>query len=372
MATKTKEKQTEKKQIQAVVQWKGELITISFDDVKTLICPLATEQEAIIFLKTCQSLNLNPFAEECYLIKYSEKEKASLVISIEAYLKASELNPNYNGHEAGIILQDSTGKLELREGSFLTEGEKNKLVGGWARVYRKDKDHLFYMAVNKKECLRYRRDGTLTEFWSEEKQPMMLRKTALKRALVEAFPTLFAGTLATAEVSDAIQDAEYRAMSEDSLPPVLEKDGKPDWQKFYAKIQSDLGLTADQAHELAGMTSFRESLSKGWTMEGIWDLLIAALREKAATPEIKEIPIKEVLFGKEEEKVSAEPTKPPAPAKPKRDPESIKTISELLRACFEDFKMQPQDVYKELGYSSAQDISKKPAGCYREIAAVRE
>ena len=58
-------------------------------------------------------------------------------------------------------------------------------------------------------------------------------------------------------------------------------------------------------------------------------------------------------------------------AKPKRDPETIKTINDLLKACNQDFKMQPNAVYKELGYKSQSEITEKPSECYMRIAAVR-
>ena len=83
MVTKTEE-------TKAVVQYKGEPITITFQDVKRLICPLATDQEAAVFLKICSSLSLNPFANEIYLIKYSEKDKAATVIAIDSYLVLGE------------------------------------------------------------------------------------------------------------------------------------------------------------------------------------------------------------------------------------------------------------------------------------------
>jgi len=284
----TKEKQTEKalvpRQEKAVVKWKGEQITVSFRDVKTLICPLATDQETAIFLKTCQSLQLNPFAGECYLIKYSDEDKAAFVISINSYLKAAEVNDSYNGCEAGIILRDSGGKMEFREGAFLLDDEQGKLAGGWARVYRKDRDRPTYMAVNKTECIRLTRYGKPTRFWTEEKQPSMLRKVALKRALVEAFPSLFAGTLATAEVAGDIHEAKYEEMPEETLPPAMEKEGKPDWKKFWARVKSELGLTTEQARELLQVDSIKEELiDTGWTMERIWDALVAALQESQKT-----------------------------------------------------------------------------------------
>lgn len=258
----------------AVVQYKGEMVTITFRDIKELICPMATDQEVAVFLRICQSLNLNPFASEIYLIKYSEKDKAASVIAIDAYLKAGEANPNYDGHEAGIILQDTTGKLEFREGSFLLDGERNKLAGGWSKVYRKDRTRPFYMAVNKKECLRYRRDGSLTEFWTEEKQPSMLRKTALKRALVEAFPSLFAGTLANVEV-----------MEEGELPPAYIKNGDPYWKKWWAR-QREKGLSEDEVHKILGITSLKADwIEKGKTFEEAEDIINAALEKAKQTTE---------------------------------------------------------------------------------------
>lgn len=71
------------------------------------------------------------------------------------------------------------------------------------------------------------------------------------------------------------------------------------------------------------------------------------------------------------EEPGQKPSGAAAPAKPKRDPESIHTINELLRACHEDFKMQPTDVYKELNVSSANEITELPSECYRRILAVR-
>jgi len=255
----------------AIVQWQGVPVTITFQDVKGLICPPATDQEVAIFLKTCQSLQLNPFANECFLIKYDARDKAAFVIAIDSYLKAAENNPNYDGCEAGIVLKDSGGKLELREGAFLLDEEKARLAGGWAKVYRKDRTRPTYVAVNKTECVKVTREGKPTQFWSEPKQPWMLRKSALKRALVEAFPSLFAGTLATAEVAADI---------EGTLPAAFEDNDKPDWPKFWVKVQNELGLTEVEAHALLGVESIKASLGNGRTLETIWEDLVTKVQER--------------------------------------------------------------------------------------------
>ena len=416
MAPQTKAVATQQK---ALVKWKGEQIIITFSDVKNLICRLATDQEAAVFLKTCQSLQLNPFANEVYLIKYADKDKAATVISIGSYLKAAETNKDYNGCEAGIILRDSGGKLELREGAFLLDDEMDKLVGGWARVYRKNRDRPTYIAVNKAECVRYTKEGRPTQFWTEKKQASMLRKTALKRALVEAFPSLFAGTMSTTEVSEPVE-AEYEEMSEGELPPAFKKNGANDWKKFWVRIKSELGLTTEEARLLLQVDSIKEELiDTGWNMDDIWDALVAALQRKK-TPEKKPDQVLEPeewktvkpksdgpepeqvidvetgeilspeddLFGEVEQAGTAAPTEAIAgkqtnggerqgptgvavPARPKRDPETIRTTNDLLKACNQDFKMQPKDVYKELGYKLQGDISDTPADCYIRIQAAR-
>lgn len=46
-------------------------------------------------------------------------------------------NPNYNGEQAGVIVETADGQIERREGCLVLENEQ--LLGGWAKVYRKDR-----------------------------------------------------------------------------------------------------------------------------------------------------------------------------------------------------------------------------------------
>ena len=387
----------------AVVKWKGEPIIVTFQDVKNLICPYASDPEAVIFLRTCQSLQLNPFAKEIYLIKYSENDKAAMVIAIDSYLKSAETNDNFNGIEAGIVLRDSGGRLELREGSILLSDETDKLVGGWARVYRKDRERPFYMAVNKAECLRYTREGNLTKFWVEAKQPSMLRKTALKRALVEAFPSLFAGTLSNVEADYEVPEGE--------LPPAYERNGEAYWKLWWAK-QKEKGLTEDDVHSFLGVSSLKDDwIEQGRTLEEADAVINAALAQAkkskktgaAATarcetkrgtkpfdqaaeehftppdddsdvaPEegnFREVEQAGVAAPAEAEK--KQPTGAVAPAKPKRDPLTIKTIPELKTALSEDFNLTGKAQLDELNIKYWSDLAEKPADAYQKIAATRK
>lgn len=394
----TKEKPQTKAEVDpaqqvALIKTQGEMVKVTFNDVKTLICPLATDQETVMFLRTCQSLQLDPFANEVFLIKYQEQEKAALVISISSYLKAAENNEKYDGHEAGIILKDSGGKLEFREGNILLKDEEDKLAGGWARVYRKDRSRPVYMAVNKAECVRHTRDGQLTKFWAKDKQPGMLRKVALMRALRESFPSLFSGSLASSDVASDVHEGEWEAMPEDHLPPAMEKNGAPDWKQFWARVKNELGLSTEDARRLLGVSSIKDELTEaGWTMEDIWNTLVSRLQEQKQGPKVDQDVDQEqraevnpetgeILVPPDAEGEFGGLDEGPEPAqsvevdtswqpKFKRDPATITSLPDLFKVCYEDFKLQPKDVVKQLGYSSQKDIKETPAVCYQTIAAI--
>lgn len=157
---------------------------LTFDDIKTYICPAANDQEVMIFLKLCQARNLNPFLRDAYLIKYDQTKPAQIVVGKDAFTKKAEDHPKFAGYKAGIIVKIGD-ILERREGCFWMEGEN--LVGGWAEVYRADRKETPYkMEVPRKEY------DTGKSNWVT-KPATMIRKVALVQALREAFPSEFSG-----------------------------------------------------------------------------------------------------------------------------------------------------------------------------------
>lgn len=368
----------------AIVQYKGMPITITFDDVTKYICPLANPKEVAMFLKTAQSLQLNPFANEIYLIKYSLTDKAAQVIAIDSYLKAAEANDQYDGHQAGIILKESAGKLEEREGAFLLDEESDKLLGGWARVYRKDRSKPYFVSVHKRECIKHRKDGTLTEFWQEAKQPWMLRKVALSRALVEAFPSLFAGLVPNVEYEEFPEEVTGKLpkakgeMEEGIEPQAFYKNGQPDWTIFWTKIK-ELELTPDEVHAHYQVSTLKEVVDKGKTLDEIWVELVELRQQKAAALAQEKPPprkgdeaaweaLRHPTEGEEKPGAAAASKKEP---KPRRDPSSIKTIDDLMKACKEDFDLGNIQVLNEANARTVMDIV-DPKATYLAIAAARQ
>lgn len=187
----------------------GQHFAVSFDDVRHFISPKATDAECKIFLETCRAYHLNPFTKEAYLIHYDNKSDdtpATIVLGKSCYMQMAERHPNYDGFEAGVIVL-TDGKIEGREGSIVYDGEE--LLGGWARVYRKDRTRPSYEEVKLSEY------DTGKSQWAV-RPATMIRKVALVHALREAFPSTYGGLYDESEVS---VDAESTARELDDYEP---------------------------------------------------------------------------------------------------------------------------------------------------------
>lgn len=164
-----------------------------------------TNQEFKLFTELCKVRKLNPFLREAYLIKYKAGKPAQLVVGKDAILKRAVLNPNYDGMECGIIVQKEDGTIEERQGTFRLGNEQ--LVGGWARVFRKDWSHPTYSSVSFNEVAQRKNDGQLNSNWST-KSATMLEKVAKVRALRETFVEDLAGMYEAEEMQQEIPQQE--------------------------------------------------------------------------------------------------------------------------------------------------------------------
>ena len=231
---------------------------ITAQDVTNYLCPDASPKEVALFLKVCQTEGLDPFAHEVFLVKYQRDKPAQIVISVDKFLKAAEASEQFNGFEAGIILKDSAGELEFREGAFLSQEEQKSLAGGWARVYRKDREKAFYSAVTLEGYRKHTRDGRPTEFWSDRKCPDMIRKVAVSHSLKEAFPS---------RLTMLYTEAEFEEIPEGTLPSAFLKEGEPDWDKFWVKVAEMGYKKKEEIHAILGVVSLKDWVGSGKTLE---------------------------------------------------------------------------------------------------------
>jgi hypothetical protein len=129
------------------------------------------------------------------------------------------------------------------------------------------------------------------------------------------------------------------------------------WQKFWGEVTA-LGLSEAGVHEMLGIKSLKDD----WLAKG------KGLNEAA------EVLAKMVASGRQKKEVF---DRFHQPLPPPRNLETIKLVADLLRACNEDFGLQPAQVYAELNVGSAGELeallqTKSAAACYTEIATVRK
>ena len=182
----------------------GEQVTLSRQIVRKYLVrgnAEVTDAEIVQFISMCSFNKYNPFLNEAYLVKYQGKNPtAQMIVSKEALFKRADNCEAYDGFQAGIIVQRGKDILEL-EGTFTLEGDK--LLGGWAKVYRSDRKYPVVAKVNfseydKKQSIWVDKPGT------------MISKVAKVQAMREAFPRQF-GAMYIAE--EQIQDVGYEDVS---------------------------------------------------------------------------------------------------------------------------------------------------------------
>ncbi|MBS7948079.1 phage recombination protein Bet [Streptococcus pluranimalium] len=186
-------------------------------DIKRFFDPqnLLSEKQVGQALSLIKGRNLNPLANEVYIVAYKNNKTGgvefSLIVSKEAFLKRAAQSPNYEGFEAGVVVIDENGIQTERKGSLILPTDK--LVGGWARVYRKN----FKVPVEIYLSLAEYNKGKST--WNSM-PATMIRKTALVNALREAFPEDL-GNMYTeddgGETFDRIKQAEPVESREDVM-----------------------------------------------------------------------------------------------------------------------------------------------------------
>ena len=169
-------------------------VALGVQIVREMFCPGATDIEAALFVEFCKSQQLNPFVGDVFLVKYEGKDpRAAIIVGKQTFLRRATEHPEFDGFEAGIIVQPRGGTSFDIEGEIVPED--CVLTGGWSHVYRKNHSR---PAVARVPFQVYNRDRAL---WKSN-PAAMIRKVAMVHALREAFPATFTGLTDAAETRD--------------------------------------------------------------------------------------------------------------------------------------------------------------------------
>ena len=188
MSDQNQNQKAQKAELAVIYEVNGEQIKLTPRIVQNYIVGdsgTITLQEFKFFTELCKARKLNPFLKEAYCIKFGN-QPAQIVVGKDAILKRAIIHPDFDGMESGVIVQEiETSKIIERKGTFYIKDEE-KLVGGWAKVYRKNWKYPTYCSVAFDEVANRKKDGTLNSNWAG-KGATMVEKVAKVRALRETF-----------------------------------------------------------------------------------------------------------------------------------------------------------------------------------------
>ncbi len=193
------------------------------------------DNQCIKFIMLCKARHLNPFEGDAFMLGYDTQSgpQFSLITAHQVFLKRAEASKGFNGMESGVIIRrpDHDGKIgggpiEEREGDLVYDDER--LIGGWAKVFRKDREKPFYRR------LKLATFNTGRSRW--EKDPAgMIVKCAEADALRTAFPTHLGGLYV-----------------EEELPPITVTDQLPIKQAQIARVRGGKKALKDSEPEHNG------------------------------------------------------------------------------------------------------------------------
>lgn len=155
-----------------------------------------TDEDCIKFQMMCQAKRLNPFEGDCFMIGYDTKAgpKFSQITAHQVFLKRSEASKEFNGMQSGVIVKRGERDVFEDEGDFMLDGDV--LLGGWAKVYKKEMDHPIYKRIK----LATFNKGT--NQWLTNPAGMIV-KCAEADALRTAFPSLLGSMYLREEIQEA-------------------------------------------------------------------------------------------------------------------------------------------------------------------------
>lgn len=206
----------------------------SFIAIPTKSGKMPTPRDCVKFLMLCKGKRANPFEGDCFMIGYDNDNGTatfSIVCGIELFLKRAESSENYKGNEYGVIVKTVDGTSE-RPGVIYYKDET--LLGGWAKVYRKDQDHPVYKSVN------FETYNSGYSRWKKDPGGM-IAKVALSQALREAFPTAIGGLYTQEEMQKVTEAGEGIIETREPIPmpEEVKPDTKPEDDSMNAPTKSE-------------------------------------------------------------------------------------------------------------------------------------
>lgn len=169
-----------------------EKLTLTPGHVMRFLCKptrkgaICTPEQALRFCMLCKARGLNPWEGDAFIVGYDAKDgpEFNLITAYQAILKRAETHPGFDGMENGVVVRRGDELIDV-EGEIIQKGDV--IVGGWARVHRKDLKIPTYRRVNLASYM-----GNEYSRWGKDPGGMIV-KVASTKGLRETFPNTLGG-----------------------------------------------------------------------------------------------------------------------------------------------------------------------------------
>lgn len=196
------------------------------------------DKDVVKYMMLCQARALNPWEGDAVLVGYDGREGAvfSMITTHQAFLKRAEGSPEYDGMQSGIIVRKGSEDDKEIEGEIVPPGYI--LVGGWARVHRKDRKYPMYKKLDLK--------GFEKSFglWAGSQKVNMIVKCAEADGLRSSFPNKLGNLYIEGErvPVEIVEQSEEKTKPEASPKP--QAAGLKDTLKNRATIAPPTAITS--------------------------------------------------------------------------------------------------------------------------------
>lgn len=201
-----------------------------------------TDEAYTQFAALCKQHKLNPFTREAHIVVVNNANgtvRYNIMIGKDGYFKMADSNPNYDGMQDGIVIEDKNGNIQYPEGCFVPPG--CKLLAGWAKAYSKERKYPKYAVCSLSEY-----KGSDKTLWGT-KPATMINKVAKCLALRDLFPQTYNGTYDEAEINN------IEVESEEAKPVVETVVSKP--EKVAEEVKQTVAKTTVAKAESSNKTS---------------------------------------------------------------------------------------------------------------------
>lgn len=258
----------------------NEPIALSVRTVLTYFAPTTKKgftcdsKQAMRFVMLCKSRGLDPWQGDAYIVGYDSDKygpQFNLITAHQAYLKRAEVHPQYDGMESGAIVKRPTGGMVGDQPIYQTlevEGDyidpTDILMGGWAKVHRRDRKHPMYRR------LRLTVFNQQRSRWNDDPCGMIV-KCAEADALRSAFPNSYGGMRLEDEGplmdSGDTEEAFAPPIFSDEEPAPAPVQRAPEVQRGEATGTQQAAKATDRAEKWATLAATVKSLKAN----GQWD-----------------------------------------------------------------------------------------------------